>query len=401
MHMRLTLILTLAATAAACGESRPAKSDHGGRRDVAGEPVSAGATGEGIWGGDVRLVEELSIGMIDGPVEYLFADVTAIVPDGAGGIYVYDRQVPALRNYDRDGHFRRTIGGKGEGPGEYSDAVVGMAVVPDGRLLVYDVRNSRINLYDAHGNATDHWPVHISMGLFMGRQLLTDSAGHAYLKILTGELRWPVPSPWPIGLLHMDDTGRVVDTIPPPLHSREPSSSPGPLDPRKVWEMHPRLTVVGVNDCYEFEIRRRDGPTVAVSKEFDPLAVTGQEWKAYEAQREWEAESEGSETPPTPRTKPAYRGFRVGEDGRIWVLKYMPTEFQKMKSDVGSGGRPAFPFVEPVGFDVFEIDGTYLGEIVAPPDTEVHWIGTNTLLGVRHGELDEQYVVRLRLLTED
>lgn len=235
----------------------------------------------------------------------------------------------------------------------------------------------------------------------MGRQLLTDSAGHVYIKTLTGQLQWPMPWPWPIGLLHLDAHGQVLDTIPPPSIEGEPASSAslGPLHPQKVWSMHPLLTVVGVNDTYTFEIRKPNGEVIRVSRIVRALRLTDEEWRAYEARREWEVKEEGQDLAPTPRTKPAYRAFWVAEDGRVWVHKYMPVTYQDVEPVAGSN-KPPLPFAEPVEFDVFDTDGTYMGAIRVPPETRLHWIGSDRVYGVRRGELDEQYVVRLRLSTE-
>ena len=70
--------------------------------------------------------------LIEGAEEYLFGDITelAVAPDGS--IYVFDRQVPALRKYDAKGKFVRTFGRKGQGHGEYLSG--GVLAVLDPRL---------------------------------------------------------------------------------------------------------------------------------------------------------------------------------------------------------------------------------------------------------------------------
>ncbi len=42
-------------------------------------------------------------------------------------------------------------------------------------------------------------------------------------------------------------------------------------------------------------------------------------------------------------------------------------------------------------------DGTYLGEVQVPERTSIHIFRGDTLWGIRRGDLDEQYVVRLHI----
>lgn len=397
MPRRRILFLTLAAAFAACGQRERSETTYEVQRDTVGDTVFVRTISGSSWGGDARLEEELSIGALDGADEYMFGDVVEMTPDGAGGLYVFDRQVPALRHYDNEGRFIKRLGGEGAGPGEYRFAILGLVLRRDGTLMAHDAQNARINHYDADGTPTDHW--RINSGLFVGRSLLVDSMDHTYVKVLT-EQGGALPSPWPIGLLHLDERGQVVDTMRPPSIEGEPESSDGPLSPEKVWALHPYGVVVGVNDTYSFEIRKPSGKIIRVSKQHDPLAVSDDEWQAYEAVRAWDIKEERpSELPPrTPRTKPAYRAFIIAQDGRIWVRKYMPAVSQAMDPTPDPDEPPRRP-VEQVGFDVFDRDGTYLGEVLVPPRTDLYWIGSDHMYGIRRGELDEQYVVRLQLRT--
>jgi hypothetical protein len=369
-------------------------------RDTIGDTVVVRTVSGSIWTTEVRLEEELRIGATEGAEEYAFGDVVELVPDGTGGVYVFDRQVPALRHYDREGRFLRTLGRQGGGPGEYS-AIVGMAVRRDGRLMAHDAQNRRINFYTPNGDTAGQWPV--NSGLFIDQSLLVDSLNHAYVKAVTipqpGD---PPPPPFPIGLIHFDADGRLIDTIYAPRLAGEPLPTGAPLAIEKVWTLHPSGTVVGINRTYAFEIRRPGGSVTRVVRSQDLLPLSSEEWEAYEARRKWEIADEGpspetSET--TPRIKPAYRSFHVAQDGRIWVRKYMPVIPRPAEGPVRPGSPPPFPFEEPAGFDVFEPDGDYLGAVVVPARTIIHWFGADLLYGIRRGESDEQYVVRLRLTT--
>src|SRR5690606_23723666 len=176
------------------------------------------------------------IGALAGLDEYIFGRIDELTPDGSGGVYIFDGQAPALRQYDAEGRYIGTFGGDGAGPGEYRDVALGLAVRSDGRLVMRDPRNNRVNVYNPDGSPSDHWPV--ASGLFTSDAMVLDTADHLYLKIL---LERPEPDrPWNIGLLHLDETGEIVDSIPPPSISGEPMDAGGTMLPAKYWARSPQ-----------------------------------------------------------------------------------------------------------------------------------------------------------------
>jgi hypothetical protein len=68
-----------------------------------------------------------------------------------GVVFVSDSSEQNIKVFDPDGRYLRTIGAKGEGPGEFG-SVGQMAALPDGRLLVLDYRARRTSLFDGEGN---------------------------------------------------------------------------------------------------------------------------------------------------------------------------------------------------------------------------------------------------------
>ena len=69
------------------------------------------------WGVEARLAEDLRIGMLDGPDEYIFGFIGSLAVRLDGSIYVYDYSVPIIRQYNSVGRHVRDIGRNGEGPG--------------------------------------------------------------------------------------------------------------------------------------------------------------------------------------------------------------------------------------------------------------------------------------------
>jgi len=66
----------------------------------------------------LELEEELSIGSEENE-HTLFSQIFSLAVDEAGNIYISDMQAPAIKVFDPGGRYLRTIGGSGQGPGEY------------------------------------------------------------------------------------------------------------------------------------------------------------------------------------------------------------------------------------------------------------------------------------------
>ena len=63
-----------------------------------------------------------------------------------GNVYVFDEQAHHVQVYDSEGVYVETLGGRGEGPGEFSRAEA-VALLPDGRLVVRDPGNMRVQVF--------------------------------------------------------------------------------------------------------------------------------------------------------------------------------------------------------------------------------------------------------------
>jgi hypothetical protein len=76
--------------------------------------------------------------------------------DDDQNIYVGDEADQTIKVFDRRGTFKRTIGRKGKGPGEF-DKVVNMIILPEGQLLVLDYGNRRTSIFDSNGEFFKSW----------------------------------------------------------------------------------------------------------------------------------------------------------------------------------------------------------------------------------------------------
>ena len=105
----------------------------------------------GAAAADTVVAELLArVGEVDGVPEYIFGDVSSVAVGPSGIVCVADRLGSTVRAYDLSGRFLGTIGGEGQGPGEFqfpNDLTFDAA----GRLYVRDY--SRISVFT---QAADH-----------------------------------------------------------------------------------------------------------------------------------------------------------------------------------------------------------------------------------------------------
>jgi 6-bladed beta-propeller len=107
----------------------------------------------GVWGANPKLAIELvrTIGNVDTDDENLaFDSPRDMAVDGAGNIYILDSGNQRIQVFGPDGTYVRTIGRRGQGPGEFSslDSIV---MDHEGRLYVLDDRQKRIQIFTTDG----------------------------------------------------------------------------------------------------------------------------------------------------------------------------------------------------------------------------------------------------------
>ena len=98
----------------------------------------------------VRFVEELSIHTEDEEGNILIYRPGSYAVDEEGDIYICDLQDQKIKVFDPSGRYIRSIGDKGEGPGEFTH-LSRLKILPDGRLLTLDWEMKRISLFERDG----------------------------------------------------------------------------------------------------------------------------------------------------------------------------------------------------------------------------------------------------------
>lgn len=406
----------------ACGGSGAAP-ERQVETDTMGDTVVVRTLAGSEWGPPGVLEPELRIGVFEGEDHYMFGDVRSIAVAPGGEMYVMDTQVPALRKYAPDGRYLATFGREGEGPGEYRGPDGGLTVLRDGRVVLRDPRNARLQVYSPNGEPAGTWPIRGNFNT--SNPLVADTADRVYTQILLdpeADVR-----EWKIGLLgHDPQTGEPVDTVPAPtwdhqderLVAQQESRGGGmntsvnnvPFTPRSHWSFSPLGHMVGgVSTRYAIDQYRRDGSVLRMERIIPGVPVAAGEradreervrWSMRQTQSDWRWNGA-----PIPDTKPPFRDVMTGRDGRIWVLLHQPAErIPEEEVDepdpANPDARPATRWREPVAFDVFETDGTYLGQVHAPAGFSLSprpvFDGERVWAVVRD-ELDVEYLTRFRI----
>lgn len=402
---------------AACGSDAARGGDGSWRaqRDTMGDTVVVRTLEGSAWGDEPALVEELRIGALDGPPEITFGGIASLAVDPAGRIHVVDAQAKTVRVFAPNGAYLRSIGREGQGPGELRRPH-GIAFLPDGRLLVRDFDNARINVYTEAGEFLDSWP--IPGGFSPSHPLQIDTAGHTYTLVIVDRLE---SMDWRLGLLHFDASGTIVDTLRVPDWEYDPpyltairradgrqvgfSRYTVPFTGTETWAFSPLgYFVGGVSTRYAIDLYSRDQPVLRIERTVRPVAVLPEERADRErvvtaAQRRAEPGWRWN-GPPIPELKPPFRSVRVDDDGRIWVDLYQRGRLRNDAAeipDVEEDGSARSRWTQPLVYDIYEPDGRFLGTVRLPDRFDLHVARGDLVWGVIRDEYEVEYVVRYRL----
>ncbi|MCE2422239.1 MAG: hypothetical protein J4G03_02800 [Gemmatimonadetes bacterium] len=145
--MRITRFLSLALLAVSCGESGTRSFSTMGVSDSAGVRIVTSAPVDVLYA-EMAAEPALVIGRLSGPQEYLFGTITAVARDERGNVVVGDSQANEIRVFDPTGVHLRTLGGVGEGPGEF-EALSDAWPVAGGNIVATDLALERITVFDS------------------------------------------------------------------------------------------------------------------------------------------------------------------------------------------------------------------------------------------------------------
>lgn len=387
-----TLLVALAAACSPTPDDRPrvTRVDSAGVEIVSSE--RAGWTEGERW--RVDSLPMLSIGAAEGEEPYLFGQARGAVRVG-GRIAVADAQTGEIRFFDLGGTHLETVGGLGEGPGEFR-ALVELWRCGRDRIHAYDFLTRTVQVRSPDGELVRTVAVELPGG--RSPLLIECSAGGTgFLAVarpeigrgdIDGREGTVIGQRAPVFLL--DPTGAVAEELSERLvseqfYARLPDgarvSSPHPFGRALSVELGPDHIYLGTGRSFEIEVRTRGGRLVRKLRgpADDPAAALADLLEQYreaelptdaERRRSWLAEADW----PMPEGSPAYTGLRLDGSGNLWVERFSP------------------PWSEESRWAIFGPDGAFLGHVDLPEGLSLTDLGDDWLLGLREDDLGVQRV---------
>jgi hypothetical protein len=360
---------------------------------------------------------ELRIGSVDDPVYSLTAiRGLEVGPDGA--IYTLHPSEAVVRQFDADGSFVRTIGGRGSGPGEFQRARA-MGLTGDS-LWVMDTEGYRVSLFALDGTFLNSFQV----PFVMGSEDMADIPPRAQGLLSDGTVYGQPP-----GFSNWLADGRLADQVPVLMTREGKVTGALPAMPYRhlVWEvpspdgnggsyaiqpfedrtafafaLNERALVVldrpapeSIEDA-SFTVAKLDfdGDTLfSRTFDFEPFAVRQEELDSVVGARASELGERGvfgltetaarrlaEETLYAPPYRSGARFVVPGRDGTIWVMQ-----------EPGDADTAVWL--------VLDARGEPLGRVGLPSRVLLRQADLPFVWGVETDELDVPYVVRYRVGT--
>lgn len=275
---------------------------------------------EPMYGEEIfMLEEELSIGAAEGPVESMFLDAREVVVDNKERIFVSDRRGLHIKVFDKFGNYIKTIGRKGQGPGEFSQ-ISSIQITPRNELMVYERMGFQLTFFSLDGDyirtvllkgIQAFWIRENSKGnYFVGAVEFQGQYGTNTFRVATEVKEYGSDLVF-IKTIAKDKFRNANVPLRHDMLAKFPSFD---------------LIICGYKDSYEFQIINLEGEIVRkVSREYSPIEISEEE----------KTKRHLPESNELPKYFPAFQDFSVDEEGRIYVQLFeRQTDGDKFYYDV-------------------------------------------------------------------
>ncbi len=331
------------------------------------------------------------VGELEGEWEYLLSRVVGAMTLIGGEVVIGNGDTNELRFYDEGGRWTRTLGGTGEGPGEFEYLRALGPCYPDG-FVAFDL-NWQKNSYLMDGSFVEKTVLKAPSGV-TPYSLACDDRGNVMM------LGWgrAIGSGPIVGfyqahdrLVLAGDDGEVKTEFGERLASERIGSTggsrPHPAGRATRFAIHAGSAYIGSGERCEVEVWSVDGnlrglirgPRIAlevtdsVKQAYLEARLTETDESRHAAIRSSVAEWEW------PQSLPAFTDLRVDGAGVVWVKRF------SVKPD------------EPETWSLLHPERAYLGDLRLAPRQSLLEIGEDYLLLLSRDELDVERVERVPL----
>ncbi len=314
---------------------------------------------EPMYGSDVfHLEEELAIGEEGKGDEYIFSEVRDIAVDAESRIYILDRKECHVKVFDKSGKYVKTIGNKGQGPGEMSSSS-SLQITPQNEITVNDSSARKIHFFTLDGKFL-HSLSQRNMGFFTNPKIDNDGNITASYMIMDNEVTYV--------LKKFDHQLKELLSIFSTVLLKYPNFDP--FFPQCYWDIIEEDNIIwGFADKYELFIIDSEGKTVKkITREYNPIKITDEE-----KERRIEGLREGVKLTWKDHHNP-FIYLYVDDEGRIYTQTY--------EKEPKSGYY----------YDVFDPDGKYMAKI--PLKSRPYVIKKGKLYTIEEDEEGYQLVKR-------
>jgi hypothetical protein len=290
----------------------------------------------------LELENDLTISGSEEDERQILQNIVTLDVDAEGRIYLLDEQAGDIKLFAPDGGFIRTMGRKGQGPGEFGFPIM-LLITPAQEILVHDMGQRAIKFLDLQGNylrqisIADKFqfmgPKMLPDGRMVGSHLIPAEQPSAALKIFDPELE-PV------------ETLVTLPVEPPPVLNYFASNSMTGLR----WNLDYRNEIVWgdfLNPEYTLYIHDRIGKHVrTITREYQGARI-GEAEKAVLLKKMFG----DNPVPPQwdirfPERFPPFSGTSHDDEGRLFVRTH---------ESAGQEGLETY--------DVFDVEGRYVAKI--------------------------------------